>query len=153
MQEIDFDTVEPITIDVKVSGQWYVLREGSGDAVAKFKNKLMKCARTMPDGKQTFDGLGDMEAYLISLCLYETEGGQKGVIKVDKSKKDPVEVLVSEFKIRSWPGRVQKELFKKAKEITPIEDEEATIEGMEKQIAELQSRIDTLKANKDNPKN
>ena len=127
-EELIFDSIEPIEIPVSIVGVQYVLREASGEAAVKYQNAVSKCSKFV-DGK--FGGIqGDLagtQPLLISLCLFHESSEGSGKFTT----------AVPETKIRSWPARIQKQLYEKA-DITA-------------QIAKLQKRLEELR--KASPKN
>jgi len=128
MSEIRFDDITPIEEKVFVGGEEYILRETSGEAAVKYDNARL-------DGYEYHDGklvkvhnLANLDPLLVHLCLFT---------------KDSV-TNVPEEKIRSWPGRVQKVLCQRAREISgmnePVVSLEKQIEALQKQLAEAKER-------------
>lgn len=137
MEPLVFDDIAPIEVPVTIKGKSYVLREANEAASARYKNmqfKAMKLAEGI-DGSKTssIDGMAETEALLVSLCLFEkTEnGGEKNV---------PLE------EIKRLPHRVIEPLFKRAEEISGLQNKE-TKEDLVKKIKECQAKIAKLKAN------
>lgn len=127
--EFDFDSLEAIEFPVKVDGETYTLREASGDAAFKYRNAAIKCTKLGPDGKPaSIENLADIEPLLISMCLFD-------------SKAKPVPAV----KIRSWKNRVCKSLYEKILEISELGNDE-DVASLEKQLAEIQAKLDKLKA-------
>lgn len=94
-------------IPVKIGDVEYTLKEASGDASIKYRNMVMGRVK-MLDGKPSqMDNLADSEPFLVHLCLFDSEG-----------KNVPINI------IRSWPARIQKSLFEKAKEISQLDEED-----------------------------
>ena len=100
-------------IPIKIDGETYTLKEADGQTARIYKNMLLQSAKTEKSGTRTFEGIADVEARLVSMCLF-TETGSN----------------VSESKVLSWPHRVIKPIYEKAKEISCLdeteEDEEET---------------------------
>lgn len=120
---MDFD-ISLKEVPVTINKEAYVLVEASEDSACKYRNASMK-TMTFTDGKVTgMVGGADLEPLLVHLCLFQ---GDKAV---------PL------HKIRSWPARVVKALFEKAKEISDLNED--TVEGIDKEIATLQERRKTL---------
>lgn len=129
---IDFGDITPITVAVTINGEHYQLREASGDAACRYRNALLKCTQLGPEGKpQRLEGMGDTEPFLVSLCLFKENGA-------------PVNAAT----VRAWPSRVQKRLFETAKRISKL-DEDETIESLEKQLADVQSKLNKLREGND----
>lgn len=135
---IDFDDLEPIEIPVKYRGKMYILKEPTGDVVAKWRNTVLKCTK-LTDGKPSqIDGLADSEPLLVSMCLFERqESGRGGTGWVDKQV--PVNV------IRGWQAQVVKRLFDECKRIGQL-DEADTVESLEKRIKADQEKLVELKS-------
>jgi len=125
------DDLTPQTEPVKLSGKDYYLREASGDAATKFANARLNCIKLGPDGKpQTVRGIADVEPLLVSLCLFDESGKN-----------------VPEATVRSWPARVQKALFERAKEMSRLDDLE-TEAAIQSQIATLNNRLEEIRESK-----
>ncbi|MFA5376327.1 MAG: hypothetical protein WC455_11335 [Dehalococcoidia bacterium] len=125
------DDLTPQTEPVKLSGKDYSLREASGDAATKFANARLSCIKLGPDGKpQTVRGIADVEPLLVSLCLFDESGKN-----------------VPEATVRSWPARVQKVLYDRAKEMSHLDDLE-TEAAIVVQITALQKRLEEMRESK-----
>lgn len=145
-----FDDLEPICVPVRVGPKDYILREASGDAACKWRNAITRVTR-MQDGKVSSVGdIADTEPLLISLCLFEIQRDKDGKPSSDPPVADPKRP-VSEKVIRTWPHRVQRALFDKARAISELEEKE-TAEDLEKKIADLQEKLAKLREG-DGPKN
>ena len=117
----------PTEIPVTIDGKAYVLREASEAAAVQYRDITINGAK-MQDGKVVgVHGISRAEPTLVSLCLFEK--GDKG------------EVAVAFATVASWPARVVKDLFENAKRISHLNEEEETVETLEKQIAALQERL------------
>lgn len=107
MNELHFESLDLIRVPVTIGDKHYVLQEASGEATAKYRNALLESTKLGPDGKAvSVKGLADVEMLLISLCLEDGQG-----------KQVPVSVL------KTWPNRILKTLFDKAKEISELTEE------------------------------
>jgi len=125
-EELDLSKLAPEEIPVKgPDGLNYVMRSASADATVRYENASMKTRKwdnvRGEDGKDHIKiielvNLADVEPFLVSLCLCETEGNQKGRALL---KKDGTPVLVPESKIRSWPGASLTPLFELAIRLSP----------------------------------
>lgn len=99
--------LEATVVPVFIGEEEYELREASAAAACLWQNDFLSKAKIGPDGKiQSAKGIADSEPYLVSLCLFEKESGKR------------VELST----VRSWPSRIVKDLFKKAKDISGLED-------------------------------
>ena len=136
MSALDFDDLAPIEERVSIGGKKYILREATGDAGCKYRNSLLKATKLGPDGKPvSIEGMADSEPLLVSLCLFELYE-QKGSNGVSETKERPTPLIV----VRSWPARVQKALFERAKEISDL-DEKETLPVLQKRLADTQKKI------------
>ena len=130
---LNLDDVLPVEVPVQYGGKAYLLKEATGDASCRWRNAALKTAKLGPDGKPvSLEGVADLDPLLVSLCLFEPDG-------------KPVPLPV----IRSWPARVQKRLYEKAKSISQLGDAgdgdgADTAEGLETKIAELREKLNRL---------
>lgn len=106
---MDLGDLAPVEISCKIGGKPYLLREADAAGAAKYRNYMMACTR-MTDGKVTgVKDLADAEVLLVSLCLFHCD--DKGMW-----------VTVPAATLKSWPARVLKPLFDKAKEISQLDE-------------------------------
>ena len=126
-EDLDFSSLETIELPVKYGGKTYMLREASAETSIAFRRQQAKDAQRKDD-KILFDvgNVAESESLLISLCLWD-----------DKDRQVPWAT------VKNWPEKVVKKLFGKAKEISELGEEETT-ESLQKQIAELQDKLDKL---------
>ena len=149
MSDVMTFDISPVHVDIVIDSEDYVLKEASSLAVTKFQNAAMKSFKMEMDEdgktKTLIDGSGslaDQAPLLLSMCLYK-----KGV-KDDKTTLSAVSMTA----INSWPNRVVKSLFEKAKEISDFGEDE-TVETLEKEVEKTQSRIEKLKEKEEKRKN
>jgi len=114
IQGIEFDSLEPIRVPVKLAGKHYVLREATGHVAAQYKNKLMASTELGPDSKPVkVRNLADLDPWIVANCL-----------------RDENDLPVKEQTVRSWPSHIVEALATRAKRISGIdtsdEDEEET---------------------------
>jgi hypothetical protein len=129
--ELNFDSLTLIEVPVKIQGKTYTLREANGDAAVAYRNASLR-GMTLEDGKvKKLDGIASVEPLLVSMCLFFIDD-------------DGVEKNVDELTVRSWPGRVVKAIFNKAKEISELDEEEDTVESLDKQIEALEKKKEKL---------
>ena len=101
----DLGDLEPRVFNYTVGGAPYQLREATADTAAKYRNAAAKTAK-MVDGKFSGVGnVGDLEPYLVSLCLFDSGG-----------KAVPLDL------IKTWPARVVKALYTKAKTASGLDE-------------------------------
>ncbi|MCK9568739.1 hypothetical protein M0R72_07350 [Candidatus Pacearchaeota archaeon] len=117
-EELNFDDLTTIVIPVKYQGKSYTLREADEAAACQYEGAKSECLK-LANGE--FSGvdhksMAATEPLLVSLCLFD-----------EASNNVPVEV------VRSWPSRMVKKLFEKAKEISEIDvqDEETVVKQVE----------------------
>lgn len=107
--DLDFDSLTLVELPVKYKGNSYILREADERAARAYRNALLSCMTLGPDGKpQTLKNLADVEPLLVSLCLFDARGK-----------------LVPKAIIETWPSRMVKKLFDKAKAISDLNEESA----------------------------
>lgn len=96
-------------IPYEIGGKQYVLREASGGAATRYKDAQIQSAKlNSRTGKaEKLTGLAETEPLLISLCLFEQRGEGK-------------EILCPLGTIKSWPNRIQRELFEEVKRISDL---------------------------------
>lgn len=127
---INLDDLTPIEMPFAFEGKAYVLREASEGAHCQYRNHIAKVGKLDPaTGRPTsYEGLFDVAALLVSLCLFEKDGNK------------PVRLEA----VKAWPKRVVERLYDQAKAVSDI-DQPDTPEQVEKQIAALQERLSQLR--------
>ncbi len=134
MSKFDFGSLKVISIPVvDPSGKNLILQEASGDTVKRFNDERTRCLKFQDGGVSSVVGQGNLEMFLVSLCLFETDEDGKLI----PEKYIPISTL------QKWPGRVVTALFNKAKEISEIDPSDlATLqkeyEALGKRIAKMQ---------------
>src|SRR5262249_48389219 len=135
---MEFDSVIPVEVPVRIGDERFVLREASEDAAVRWRNACARCAR-MVDGKVVAVGdIADTEPQLLSWCLYEGET----IRLLPDGSPDPKH-LVSAQRIRRWPARVVKALYDEARRISGL-DERDTRKTLLDRIAKLKEQLDQL---------
>ena len=116
----------PVEEEVLISDIAYTLREASGETAGKYQEKLIQFMKPNVEGKPTTlgGGISSIEPLLVHWCLFDADNKN---VKIDVIKK--------------WPARIQKELFKKAKEMSGLDAEE-TIEELEEKLKEAREKAD-----------
>ena len=130
-----FEDAEPQVIEVTIKGKAYRLKEPTADVAAKYRSASARCARFSEGKMQSIDGVGDIEPYLVSMCLFE-------VLPGGNLKQVPIPT------VRSWKASIIRPLFDKAKEMGLLEEEKDTPKSLKKKITELQTRLRSLQGNK-----
>lgn len=132
---LDFSDLTPHEEKVNIAGKVYTLKEASGAAGTRYRNKLAEAFR-LTDGKVSgISGAADAESLLVSLCLFDENNKQ-----------------VSISTVTSWPDRVQKQLAKRIKEVSELEELD-TAENLEKQLTELQAKLEKARNKEGSVKN
>ena len=135
-EEIVFEDLEPTRVPVTHKGRKYVLVEASADVGVKYQNACIRAARMEEGHVVGMNDIADAEPLLVSLCLFHVNADGKQLGNV--AKKD----------ILSWPNRVVKRLYEKAKDISDL-DQNQTVEQLEKSIAKLQQQLDRKRSKED----
>lgn len=108
--EIVFDSLDLIEVPVTLAGKKYVLIEADGETAAGMKNRIIRSSKVSDEGKVTLgDGIADAEAFLVGQCLYRDESGGR--------------TRIGEATVRSWPARVVKALYERARQISGLDDD------------------------------
>ncbi len=141
-KEFDFGSLEVIEVPVVgPDGKPYVLREANGDVAARFNNARGKCVQFRDGGMSAVDGQGDLEIFLVSLCLFHVNQNAANWNLEDQSTwTADLKRSVNGPVIRSWLERVVKPLFQKAKEISEI-DEAEDLKALKEQRENLDKQI------------
>lgn len=130
LDNFDFDSLVEYSKEFSKDGILYAIREASGDAAYKYRNRVSKCFKLGADGKPlAMEELADTEPFLVSLCLFT---------KLDNK---PVPATV----IRSWPNKICKTLFAKIREVSELDDDQ-DLDTLEEQLTELQEKITKAKS-------
>jgi hypothetical protein len=111
----------------------YILQEANGETGTRFTNARANSI-VFVDGKMS--GLrdpGNVEILLVALCLFP----------IDEEGNMAQQSLTPDM-IRTWPDRVLKKLFLRAKEISEIDLDE-DLESLEKERARIDAQIAAIK--------
>jgi len=128
--EFDFGSHEIVKVSVTgPNKKQYNLVEASADATAKYKSAQARCARFKDGEMHGVDGVGDLEPYLVSMCLFPIN---------DKGEQATTSENFSV--IRGWPSPIVAKLYDKAREISEI-DRDDDIKSLLKQRANLDKLI------------
>jgi hypothetical protein len=134
IEEMNFDDLAPIEIPTSIGGKKYVLREASGGAAVRYRSASARCLR-MNDGKlSAMEGIGELEPLLISMCLFEVT--ERGSVSMDTPQGRTL--------INSWPSRVHRALYEKAKEISPGLEEKETTETIQRRVQRDTKKLEEL---------
>lgn len=108
----NFDEIAEQTFAFVIKGKDYLLVEASGEAVARFRNKVAASVVMGPEGKpKSVTDLADADYLLVAMCCFEVRDGVRTSVAVTTST------------VRSWPYRVQKRLLEETMRMSPIKDE------------------------------
>ena len=109
MADFNFDSLKEIEIPVRYKGKDYVLVEASGEAAAKYTDRIISGTR-MEEGKPVGTaGIAVPQLELVCDCLFHTD-----------SNGDRTKQSVSLAVLSKWPNRVIQPLFKKLEEISEL---------------------------------
>jgi len=120
MESFDFSdlTIQEISV-VGPDKKQYTLREANGKAATDHRNAIMASTIFGPDGKVTgIKSLASVEASFVAACLWDAQG------------RNPTTAL-----IQTWPARVQKQLYEKAKDLSDMGEGSTIAEDLEKVLA------------------
>lgn len=134
--ELVFEDAEPVEVPVRIGNRRYMLCEASEDAACKYRNASTACAR-FDGGKMVgIQGpIADVEPLLVSLCLFELYDHQ------GETRRRPVTLT----QVRSWPSRVVKPIYEKARELSRLKEDDEP-EVLERRIATDQQRLAAIRA-------
>lgn len=138
--EMVYDDIVPREVKVRIGPARYVLREGGGDVVAKFKNAQMRAARASTNGVVYMDGMADTESLLVSLCLYRAD--DEGNLRLNKKGDPDPAFLVSQEAVKKFTNKVISDLYERAKALAGLNEEEETEEALERRLASLKRKLE-----------
>ncbi len=150
MQPLVFD-LTPKEVPVQIGEDHFILREAQGSTVIKFRNLIFQATNPGLDGQARGDGegLADVEAFLVSQCLYRTK--EPGVLPKDGNGRPDRTKLVAKEIITEWVYNIQRTLFETIKEISDIDRD--TPEGLAKEKEDLAKRERKLRESQKYAKN
>lgn len=124
----NYDDLSPQAFEFSWKGREYVLREPSEAAVLLFRQAQLK-GGSMVEGKTTvsIERIYESQSILVASCTFE-------------KLKDGAESQAKAEVVKSFPARVVKDLFQRAKKMGEL-DEDDTEEGIAKQIEALEKRL------------
>ena len=135
--ELDFSTVEIKEVPVvSPDGKHYTLREASGKTAKDHRNGLLASTQFAQNDDGSYKAIGlsetaSLESKFVAGCLWNESGKNPSYITVE-----------------GWPDRVQRKLYRKAKEISEVLERDVTASYLRKALA-LEAApisIDDLKA-------
>jgi len=126
-EEFNFDSLELIEVPFRHAGVDYVLREATGEAARQYRNAVIACTQFNSDGKpMSIKNVANVEPLLVHLCSFQA--GKMGA-------------QVSLDKVKSWPARMVKRLFDKAKEISHLDEVSESLDSLRKKREEIDQKI------------
>lgn len=146
---LDLEDLEPVELPFTQRGVQYVLREPTADAAKKWKAAVIRAHRPGPDGKLVpTDALPDTSILLLSLCVYEADGGR---VPMKDGLPDPKRLAAVPV-ILSFGSKAVESLFRACKEIGGLseEDDEATPGLLREKIAGLQKKLEEMERDRGN---
>lgn len=136
---INFDDLTPVEVVFPYNNEGtqvkMVLKEATAGAVANWRNFMFKHTKVGADGRPTGigDGMADNSVVLLARCLFQ---------RVEKGDK-VTDVPVTEAFVKCMPNRLSAKLFETLTRISKL-DEEATVEGLDEKILQLQQERERL---------
>lgn len=138
-----YDDITLTEVSVSIKGDKYALIEANGEVVVKWRNMLLKGTKIGSNGRpSSIETVAEAEPYLVSLCLYYADKNT-GSVPLNKDGEPDPKFLVPIQRIKKWPNYIQMDLFKRAKEISRI-DEEESVDKLKEERDGLSKRIDEL---------
>ena len=120
-----------------------ILREASEDTVCQYNNARTDCVRYGKEGNISGShNIHDITPMLVALCMVELEEGADGSIVQEK------QIQITE--VRTWRHSVVESLFKKAKEISAIDDDSK--DSLLKQRADIDEQLKNIEESEEKTK-
>lgn len=144
--EMRFDDLEPKQAPVYVGSKVYALREPSEAAAVAYRNVITSAVKIIDGEVASIGAVGDAEPTLVSRCLYRATAD--GKVPLDSHGMADDRHLVPVSWIKSWPASLVKQIFDRAKAMSPglVDDQAETPEQIKKQIDKLQKKLTKLEA-------
>lgn len=152
LQEVVFETLEPIEVPVKMpikdvktgvtNVRDYVLREASKGNADRYRNAMARAMKVVGGMLASVEGMPDTEALLISYCLFEVAYDKEG----RRTKLLPVPIET----IKSWKNSVGTTLFKIAQKISGLGPKNSEADIV-KAIEDLQEQLKEIRGEKEDP--
>lgn len=148
------ETLEPKQVPVKIGGVEYILLEAGAAEAIQYRNAKARAVR-MKDGEVVgWEGTADIEAMMVSLCLYNTvpdkrEGSFVRVLPTKDDGSPNLDFRVPLHKVLSFRPSVVASLFRRLQEISELEEVQ-TEESLVRQIEVLTRQLEAVKS-KANP--
>lgn len=134
LSPFSFDDPTPIEVPCTIGGKQYVLQESSEPVANHYLSILSR--GVVESGVSPLDNLAAADQYLLSQCLRDRTTGD----------------LVTQDLISGWTKRCKKPLTALLKRISDLDmTKVATADAIEKQIAELQSKLDLVRKGEAEP--
>lgn len=135
-EEMRFDDVLPIRVDIWLNEVKHYLLEATGDPIVRYRAACMSAVR-MVDGKMSgVDGkIADTEAMLVAACLWRCG--------VENLADQPVRL----DEVRKLPGRIQTALFVRCQKICSLTGDDSLDSlrkrraVMQRELAEVENKI------------
>lgn len=125
-------TTQRKQVDVTLDDKLFILKEASGGTAVEYQNAALNGVTFGADGKpQRMVGQASVQSILVGGCLYQT--GQSGTALSSSVGTKWVE--------ENLPAKVMKALFKEAKEMSDLGEDEETAEEIRNQIKKLEDKL------------
>jgi hypothetical protein len=134
VDSLDFSSLEPIQLPVKIGNECFILREANGLAEIAFQNAIND-AIVFQDGKRVGSkNLADVDSLLLSHCIVRVgDNGGMSAVSVEE--------------IRLWPSKIIKKYYNVVRKISEFDDGETEVELI-KQKEEIEKKLAALKNGK-----
>lgn len=112
---MDFGELAPAEVPVRYRGEEYVLVEPDEATAVKYRNRQVSSVR-VEDGKMAgVSGVGELQAFLVSLCLFRLTPGDE---------RKPGRSPVSYETVMGWQAKVVRQLHARAVKLGDLEERE-----------------------------
>lgn len=149
--DLVFEDLEPIRLRTKIGKTLYIITEATAGAAAKWRSEVLKAIKPNAEGKPTaYAGMAEVEPHLVSLCTYFAN--ENGELRLKANGEPDPKYLVSVDVIKTWKSKTLKSVFKTITEMSDLDDaSQETPEALEKQICELQKKLNKKLAGDEGP--
>lgn len=156
----DFESLEPRVFPpadqppLPIGGAFYRIREADMPTEDAYRAESLRGVTVTADddrGTRALGGLGRITQatyVLIGGCLFRCNR-DGSYAETSKETNQPQAVGTNFVRAASWPARLRKFLFAKAKEISELDDKDAP-EEIEKEIKRLQVRLERMQETRGN---
>lgn len=120
---LDFNDLQVREEEVPYKGTLYILREADEEAAKLYRSSLLRGAKMVDKSVQGLEGTAEASAVLVSQCLFRADPNTGKILLLPGPEGLPDKRhLVSLKTVLSWPQRVIKAVFERAKEISELDE-------------------------------